>query len=179
MSHVQPYVPEVQMSEAAEERQQAQHQAHAKTRQINRLPIEGDHRFDPPRLPLELFNSFASRAHHSCAPRESSSPPQPAAVSAAVRQSNLSSGRNTSSSRSLKRRRLQNALEQQQAAPRILMPRNRQQCASQLRIAPEPLRSADQPKVQLLVERRLVRQHRSPAHPGIPPDRRPGIRDAP
>src|SRR5215472_2436964 len=53
MPGVKADVPEVQMPEAAEERQQAQHQAHAETRQINRLPIEGDHRFDPPRFPFE------------------------------------------------------------------------------------------------------------------------------
>src|SRR5579875_3308285 len=48
---------EVQMTEAAEEREHAQHQPHTKTRQVDRIPIQvsEDHRFAPPRLLCDPF----------------------------------------------------------------------------------------------------------------------------
>src|SRR5581483_6466900 len=58
MSEVHPYVPEVQMPKPAQKRHQAQHQPYTKTRQIDRFPSEGNHRFDPPRFACELFTPF-------------------------------------------------------------------------------------------------------------------------
>jgi hypothetical protein len=58
MPEVHPDMTEVQMPKPAQKREQAQHQPNTKTRQIDRFPIESDHRFDPPRLPCKLFAPF-------------------------------------------------------------------------------------------------------------------------
>ena len=53
-------------------------------------------------------------------------------------------------------RSIHHRLQQQQAVARVLVPRQRQQRLPQLRIAPEALRPAHQPEIELVFERRAA-----------------------